>query len=159
MPGLAKPAQRLPMLALYFLFNSIAPEDSRSTGYPKLIETYKADFDAPSIISLAAHLLTDQNLDWSLPVMEELHARYFHERHHTGTLALGRILEAAFTLILAEQNRAAGNFTHARELIAFAVEICPKHVGLRDFEASIRPADMVVIDWQAILLPAKTPPG
>jgi len=40
-PGLAKPAQRLPMLALYLIFNFVAPEDFRSAGYPKLIETYK----------------------------------------------------------------------------------------------------------------------
>lgn len=91
--------------------------------------------------------------------MEELHARYFRERHHASTLPLGRVLEAAFTLTLAEQNRAAGNLTRARELITFAVETCPKHVGLREFEASIRPDDLVAIDWRAILLPAKTRPG
>ena len=63
-PGLAKPAQRLPMLALYFIFNSFAPQGFHSAGYPKLLETYKGDFEAPSIVSLAAHLLTGQNPDW-----------------------------------------------------------------------------------------------
>jgi hypothetical protein len=62
-------------------------------------------------------------------------------------------------LTLAEQNRAAGDFTRARELIAFAVETCPKHVGLRNFEASIQLNDLVAIDWHAILLPAETPPS
>jgi hypothetical protein len=155
-PGLAKPAQRLPMLALYFLFNVFAPEDFRSAEYPKLIETYKSDFETPSIISLVAHLLTDQNPDWPLPVMEELYARYFRERHHANKLDLGRILEAAFTLRLAEQNRAARDFTRARELIAFAVETCPGHVGLRNFEALSQMDDLAAICWRAILLPAKT---
>jgi hypothetical protein len=158
-PGLAKPSQRLPMLALYFLFNFFAPEDYRSAEYPKLIETYKSDFETPSIISLAAHLLTDQNPDWSLPVMDELYARYFRERHYANTLDLGRILEAAFTLRLAEQNRAAGDLTRARELIAFAVETCPGHVGLRKFEALSQMDDLVAICWRAILLPAKTSPS
>ena len=45
--GLVNPAQRLPMLALYFLFNFFAPENSRSARYPKLIETYKSDFETP----------------------------------------------------------------------------------------------------------------
>ena len=49
--------------------------------------------------------------------MEELYARYFRERHHANMLELGRILEAAFTLMLAEQNRAAGDFARARELV------------------------------------------
>ncbi|MDE8347812.1 MAG: hypothetical protein POH28_16810, partial [Acidocella sp.] len=158
-PGLAKPAQRLPMLALHFIFNFLAPEDFRSAGYPTLVETYRGDFETPSIISLAAHLVTGQNPDWPLPVMEELYARYFRERHHANMLELGRILEAAFTLMLAEQNRAAGDFARARELVACAVETCPKHLGLLNFEASIQPSDLIAIDWQAILLPAVAPSG
>jgi hypothetical protein len=158
-PGLAKPAQRLPMLALYFIFNFVAPEDCRSAGYLKFFETYKRDFDSPSITSLAAHLVTGQNPDWTMSEMEELHARYFRERHHANTLQLGPILEAAYTLLLAEQNRVAGQSTRARELIAFAVETCPKHAGLRSFEASIQSDELAAIDWQAILLPAKAPPS
>jgi len=154
-PGLAKPAQRVPMLALYNLFNFLAPEDFRSAEYPKLIEAYKSDLEAPSIISLATHLLTDQNPDWPLLVVEELYARYFRERHYAKTLDLGRILEAAFTLMLAEQNRLAGDCTRARELIAFAVETCPGHVGLRNFEALSQRGDLAAICWQAVLLPAK----
>lgn len=154
--GLAKPTQRLPMLALYFLFNYFATEDFRSTNYPQLIETYKGDFETPSIISLAAHILTDQNPDWPLPLMEKLHGSYFCERHYANTMDLGKILEAAFSLNLAEQNRAAGKSDRARELIAFAVEACPNHVGLRNFEALSQKDDLATIRWQVILLPEKT---
>ena len=152
-PGLAKPTQRLPMLALYFIFNFFAPENFRSGSYPGIVDTYRTDFDAPSIPSLAAHLVTGQNPDWSLPAMEDLHAKYFGERHHADTLSLGRLLEAAFTLRLAEQNRAAGNADRARELIAFAVEVCPKHKGLRHFEASLEPEGLQEIRWLVLLLP------
>ena len=158
-PSLAKSTQRLPMLALYFIFNIFASERDCSSGYPNLIETYKDDFEAPSIISLAAHLVTRQDPDWSLLQMEDLHTRYFRERHHANTLELGRVLEAAFTLRIAEQNRAVGNLARTRELIAFAVETCPEHIGLRNFENSIRPDSLDAIDWQAILLPTVTPPG
>lgn len=151
-PGLAKPAQRLPMLALYFIFNIFAPEDFRSAKYPALFETYKGDFETPSIISLAAHLVTGQNPDWSLAAMEDLYARYFRERHHASTLELGRILEAAFVLVLAEKNRAAGLFRRARELVAYAVETCPQHEGLLEFEKSIQLNDRTAIDWKAIML-------
>jgi hypothetical protein len=155
-PGLAKPAQRLPMLALYFIFNFFAPEDVRSVAYPALIETYKGDFGPPSAVSLAAHLVTLQSPEWSLEAMEELHARHFRDRHHAQSLRLGRILEAAFTLRLAEQNRAAGNLARARDLIAFAVDTCPAYAPLRSFEASIQPETLPAIDWPAILLPAVT---
>ena len=156
-PGLAKPAQRLPMLAIHFIFNFFAPEDFRSAGYPTLIDTYKGDFETPSIISLAAHLVTGQIPNWALPEMESLHSLYFRERHHAGTLTLGRILEAAFTLTLAEQYRVAGNLSRAQEMIAFAVEACPQHLSLRNFEASFQAnIGELAIDWQAILLPVNT---
>lgn len=158
-PGLAKPAQRLPMLALYFIFNAFAPKDARSASFPKLVDTYKSDFDTPSIISLAAHLITGQNPDWSVTVMEELHEHYFRERHHANMLELGRVLEAAFTLRVAEQNRAAGSSARARELITFAVETCPKHAALRRFEASFQLDSSAEIDWEAILLPAEGSPS
>jgi hypothetical protein len=158
-PGLAKPTQRLPMLTLYFLFNFFAPEGFRSAEYLNLLEKYKSDFETPSIISLAAQMLTDQNPDWPLSVMEELYARYFRERHYASTLDLGRILEAAFTLRLAEQNRVAGDFTRARELIAFAVETCPGRMGLLSFETLSQMDDLTEICWRAILLPAKTSLG
>ncbi len=87
--------------------------------------------------------------------MEDLYAHYSSERHHANTLKLGRILEAAFTLMLAEQNRVAGNFTRARELISIAVETCPGHVGLRNFEALSQMDNLAAICWRAILLPAK----
>jgi hypothetical protein len=155
-PGLAKPTQRLPMLAIYFIYNFIVPEELRREGCHKFVETYKSDFDAPSIVSLVTHLVTGQNPDWPLPVMDDLHARYFRERHHAKALKPGAILEAAFTLQLAEQNRSAGKFARARELITFAVETCPKHAGLRNFEASIQLNELAEIDWQAILLPMET---
>ena len=152
-PGLAKPAQRLPMLALYFIFNSFVHESLQSANYLTFIDRYKSDFDSPSIVSLATHLLTRQNPDWSLPLMENLYESYFIERHHANTLALGRILEAAFTLRLAEQNRGEGKINRARELITIAVEICPGHVGLQEFEMLNQDGDLNSIDWQAILLP------
>jgi hypothetical protein len=138
-PSLAKPAQRLPMLVLYFIFNCFVSEDRRSIKFPALIDAHKADFETPSVPGLAAHFVTGQDPDWSLPEMEALHAKYFSERHHVDTISLGRLLEATFSLYVAEQNRQAGNADRARELIAFAVEACPRHQPLRDFELALTP--------------------
>ena len=152
-PGLAKPTQRLPMLALYFLFNMSVGESDRTPDYPKPLESYAPELSAPSSISLAAHLLTGQMPGWPLPDLEKLHERYFLERHHAGTFNLGQLLEAAFTLILAEQNRLVGNTDRARDLVASAVELYPQHAGLRGFEANIGVEPMLAIQWQAVLLP------
>ena len=154
-PSLARPEQRLPMLAIYFVFNSGASPELRSTQYPTLIETYRADFMEPSIISLAAQMVTLQNPDWPLNAMEALQERYWRERHHSKSLKLGRMLEAAFMLRVAEQNRAAGNFDRAEQLVALAVEAFPQHQGLRSFESSLKLNNDGSIDWRTILLPAR----
>lgn len=153
LPGLAKPSQRLPLLALFFLFNYYAPDEVRSATYPTLVEAYKADLETPSIVSLAAHLATGQDPDWALPEMESLHALYFRERHHANTLRLGALLEAAFTLRLAELNRLASDTIRAKELIALAVEVFPMHQGLRDYEKVLSTEGLTEISWWKILLP------
>lgn len=158
LPGLAKPRQRLPLLALYYIFNWYVPEDLRTKRYPALIEAYESDFKDPSFVSLLAQLVTCQNPDWTLPQTEELHARYFRQRHYAETPQFGRVLEAAFTLQVAEQNRTAGNVARARELLAFAVDACPENADLRSFEASIPSDEVAEIDWHAILLPATRAP-
>ncbi len=153
LPGLAKPAQRLPLLVIFFLFNRFAPESARSIAFPTLIEKYERDLEPPSIMSLAAHLLTDQNPDWALSAMEGLHQTYLRERHHTGVLCLGALLEAAFTLRLAEMNRLAGDDARARSLVAQAVEMFPAHQRLRDYEAAM-PKDLLPeIVWERIVFP------
>ena len=157
LPGLAKPCQRLPMLALYFLFNAMAIDAERTAGYPGFLEPYKEELDTPSSISLAAHLLVGQTPDWALADLESLYDQYFRERHHAGTFNLGRLLEAAFALTLAERNRAAGDADRARELVSSAVEAHPQHAGLRGFEASAGADPMPAIDWQVILLPPRAP--
>jgi hypothetical protein len=95
-------------------------------------------------------------MEWSLPQFEALHKSYFKTRHTANTTNIGRLLEAAFSLYLAEVNRVAGNEARSRELIAFAVDSHPAHVGLRSYEASSSSTDLVEIDWAKILLPPKS---
>jgi len=154
-PSLAKPSQRLPMLALYLLFNFFVKENLRCAKYKEFIGKYESDFNEPSIVSLAVHLLTGEKTGWSLYSMEELYNSYFSERHHANKLNLGRFLEAAFTLTLAEKKRAKGYTNRAYELIKIAVEIYPEHVGLQKFEVSSLDGNLNPIDWRIILLPIK----
>jgi hypothetical protein len=152
-PGLSKPVQRMPLLTIYFLFNFWMPESHRSKEWETFFNKYKGDFDTSSVISVAAHLASGQNPDWSLETMEDVHRRYFDDRHQKTVTKLGRFFEAAFTLRIAEQNRKAGNMMRALELIAFAVECFPKYARLLSFESSYDADAMSEIDWMTILMP------
>lgn len=107
-PGLQNPQQRLPLLTLYFLFHQWAGPDFSREQWPALFEKYKSDFDHPSIESFVAHILTGHRMDWTLPQFEELYRDYFRSRRRSDQTNIGRLLEAAFLLSLAELNRTEG---------------------------------------------------
>jgi len=155
-PGLRKPSQRLPMTTMYLLFHQILPPDQHLPKFQEFMDRYKDDFVQPSVESFAAHFLTGQNPDWNLDQYEELHAAYFKSRRTAKVTNLGRMIEAAFSLHVAELNRVAGNDDRSRKLVAFAVEAYPGHAALRAFEAAIGES-VPEIDWEKILLPPKPP--
>lgn len=150
-PGLSKASQRLPLLTMYFLFHRlIQPE-----RLPKFedMECFVADFNEPSIESFVAHILAKQEPGWTLEQFERLHDVYFKLSRSANATRIGRILEAAFSLYLAELNRIAENEARARDLIALANEACPAHAALRAFEAALTEEALPEIRWDAILLP------
>jgi hypothetical protein len=145
-PGLTKAAQRLPLLTIYFLFHRlIRPEEC----LPKFEEMkrFATDFDAPSLESFVAHILTDQQPVWSLEQFERLHDGYFKTSRAANATRIGLVLEAAFSLHLAELNRPSGFEARARELITFATESCPAHGNLRLFEATLSNEGLPEICW------------
>jgi len=157
MPDLQDPEQRLPLLTLYFLFHQWAGPDFSREQWPALFEKYKSDFDHPSTESFVAHLLTGQPTHWTLEQFEELHRTYFKTRHRAGVTHIGRLLEAAFSLYVAEINRKAGDETRSRELIGLAVDAHPSHGALRAFEAALTSGPLPEIFWEKILLPPPQP--
>jgi hypothetical protein len=159
LPALQSPKQRLPLLALYFLFHQWAGQDFNCEQWPALFEKYKSDFDQPSIESFVTHILTGQRTDWTLEQFEELYRNYFRTRHRADTTNIGRTLEAAFSLYVAEINRKEGNEPRARELIGLAVEAQPNHAGLRGFEVALTSNPLPLISWEGILLPPEAAPA
>jgi hypothetical protein len=143
------------MMTMYFLFHQILPPDQHLPKFREFMDRYKDDFVQPSVEGFVAHLLTEQKPDWTLEQYEQLHAAYFKSRRTSPKGPnLGRVIEAAFSLYVAELNRINGNEQRARALVAFAVEACPGYAVLQAFEGTITEA-LPEIDWTKILLPPK----
>ena len=156
-PGLQKREQRLPLLTLYFLFHQWAGYSFSRENWLDFFKKYESDFDDPSIESFVAHLLTGQNMDWSLEQFDGLYRSYFKTRHQSDVTNIGRFLEAAFSLHLAELHRRAGNKQRALELIALAVDAHPGNAVLREFETTYDADISPEIHWNKILLPQVEP--
>jgi hypothetical protein len=152
--GSTSASQRRPMLALYHLFIFLAGPKYERAQHQQLLKRYATDFDEPNVESLAICLVTDAEFLWSLEQLESLHASYYRERRHKTAFMLGALLEAMFTLRLAEMNRANNQEARARALITFAVEAFPSHPALRAFEVALGPDQVSPIVAREILLPS-----
>lgn len=148
--------RRLPMITLYYLFNSLAQKHSRRPGYDDFIKLYLMDFDAPSICSFVAHILTEQDVDWTFVQMEAMYVEYFRRRYECDFVQLPVLFECALALSVAERARKEDIEERAAEFVGFAVEIDPSIETLRKFEDTM-PVPLPEISWKTLLLPATSP--
>ena len=144
---------RLPFLVLYVLFNNLVAPNSRAGKFKAIATQYEPEFTRPSAESMVLHLVLNQIPDWPIAQHQDVHDKYFEKRNEKGGIMLPRIFEAGFSLVMAERHRKAGDVTRARELISFAVETCPGHAGLSDYERGFDPN--ASIDWKDVLLLAQ----
>jgi hypothetical protein len=151
--GSTNASQRRPMLALYHLFIVLAGSKYERPQRQGLLGRYGADFADPNVEWLAVCLVTDDEFPWSVEQLEGLHASYYRERRRKSAFMLGELLEAMFTLRLAEMNRVNGNEVHAHELISYAVEAFPSHSALRALESNLGQGQISPINVRQILLP------
>jgi hypothetical protein len=148
-----KARYRRAMLTLYHLFITFSGPRYQRARHQEFLTRYEPDFRNPCVERLAISLLTEDQFPWPLDEMEKLHEYYYRERHYKGALQLGELLEAMFTLRLAEANRLAGNEARARELLDFAVEATPSCAAIRVLENSLATESLGPIIAKEILLP------
>jgi hypothetical protein len=153
--GLAKPAQRVPMLTLYLLYNAVIKGDARRPNFGRFIELHAKDFDEPSAESFLAHVLLGNTVPWPAERLAGLLDAYYARRGSAAAPEFPPLFEAALTLVAAESFRVAGDHARARALIASAVETMPGHAALMALEARALEGDIPPIDWRATLLPAR----
>ena len=149
--SLAKPAQKMPMLALYFLFSRYLPaeEQERSDAF---LQPHSQLFDLPSIDSLIVHFLVEQKPDWSIEQIDQLLRVYVSQRFKKEGLNAGPLIGAGLTLWVAEMHRMSGNVVRARELIAYGAEEYPQQKTLGEFESGLPGDGVPEIKWRHVLL-------
>jgi hypothetical protein len=144
-------ADRRPFIALYLLFNRVAPADSRMPNRQDIWDRFGQELNPPSAESLFTHLVFEVVPDWPLPDHERALADYFRRRARKGGLRGPRLLETALILILAERHRLAGDLPRARHFISAAADNLPGHPGLCALEADFDGEQPV--EWEKLLLP------
>ena len=118
---------RLPLLALYLIFNGLVPSDMRTENLTEIQKQYASDIGQPSPEAMLLHLIMGSDPSWSLDEHRAAHDNYFSTYHRPSSLKIPHTLAAGLSLNLAERYRSSGYITEARDLIATAVENHPGH--------------------------------
>ena len=149
------PKQRRPLIALYCLYNNIVPETERAEGYRDIILRYTDELAAPSVESLATHLLLEKIPTWPVETHRKLYSRYFDQRNRSNGFRAPALFEAGFGLTLAERLRRNSEIDAAREILKTTVENARGIAGLEELATAFDPT--LEIDWGKALLPNRNP--
>lgn len=146
-----KKEDKLPYIALYFIFNGFVSEDQRTENALSFQERFDSEFMSPSSESLLVHTLFNITPPWELAEYHLVLESYFENRDNRFNFRAPILFEAGMILSLAEGYRVNKDFSVAVDLVAKAVENYPGHEALRQFEQDFEP-ETSPIKWQTILM-------
>lgn len=151
------PSQRLPFLAIYFMFNRVVSKNVRMSSFPEISKKYAHELDAPSVESMFTHLILEVTPEWSLETHKEMLQEYFRSCDRKSGIKVPRLLEAGITLVLADRYRLSKDMQEAKKWISFAVENHPGNRPLLELEQAFDAEKAIA--WQELLLPKREPPA
>ncbi|TCS12316.1 hypothetical protein [Caulobacter sp. BK020] len=151
--SITKGAERRHYLLVYVLWHFATPQAHHRDDWRGVLDTYDKDLTAPCAENLAVHLLVGQVPPWDLAVLESIRTRHMAAKGKA-RVKLGRLVEAAITLAVAEAQRVVGDEVRARALISEAVEIFPGCEALTQLEKDVAGHEVLApIDWGPVLFP------
>ena len=133
-PQLKRPKDRRPMLAIYYLYNTVIVNESKSKNWNKFFDSYSSDFNEPCIEEAAIYLVFNNKFEWDVSCCELIWQEYIIQRLHKYGLKLPNRIEAAFLLLIGEKHRLENRQDKACAYVADAVEIAPELEALLIFE-------------------------
>lgn len=150
--GLSKRSQRLPMAAIYFLWQRFAPEDRRRTPRVRLAAKFNEDLAEPSAIAFAVRVLAGQPLHWSTEALLTVADMRRADRASGRAAALPVRFDAALELMLSHQLLLDEKREEGLAALSRAVENVPGDPQLIAYEAAVRAGEDPIFNLQRFLL-------
>ncbi|MER8492215.1 hypothetical protein NKI94_08140 [Mesorhizobium australicum] len=146
-------AHRLPMVALYFLFNSFVKPADRLPDAQKFMDRYHSVLVSPSLEGIGVRFALKRDVEWPTEEVASLYSRYYKQKYEKPGLKLPELYETAFALTLAEAYRRDGKLAEAGETLFEAINNQPKASTLQSALATLKLNESAPISWQVLLLP------
>ena len=144
-----KPRNRLPFLALFYLYNLAVTVDLQIDDNRGILQLYEKELTTPTVEAMLLALLTQCTLQWPLDEHDITLRTYFDGKGRDEGIRIDNLFEVGLILELAERYRVHGDTDKAKGLIHFAVENHPGNESLIQFELEFDPSKQ--IKWQEVM--------
>ena len=134
----AKPTDRLPMLALYWMFNGMIPTEGRRPDWERFLEKWKSDLDQCSIELIAMFVVWGENLPWPAEECASAFARYQRSRYSALAMNLPRLVEIAIVAEVANGYMAASQIEQYKAWIDTAMLDAAGRKPIQDYLRACR---------------------
>ena len=140
---------RLPFIALYYLFNLVVPAEDRIDDNSDIVRLYGEELARPTIEAMLLALFTRNVPQWPLDDHERALHAYFDGTGRDQGIRIDKLLEVGLTLELTERCRVGGDTDKARHFIRFALENHPGDQSLMRFEREFDTSKQ--IRWREVM--------
>lgn len=123
--GLAKDEQKIPMVDLYILYNSLLEEEIRYPNWKEFLEKYNQITEIPSIENAMVYLLTGNELPWDLAMILDIYKKYDNNRNKKDIIKIPNLLEVWLLLEIANLSVQSNKFDLYKEIITKALHERP----------------------------------
>jgi hypothetical protein len=142
--------QRIPLAALYCVYNRIVPPENRSANFQETVNQNREILASQLVESLIVHLIFELVPPWTLEEHKALLDLYFRQRNHKSGFRAPELFEVGVIFALAERYRASAASQDAMDLLSFAADNALNFPVISSIERQFDPE--VTIDW-GVLIP------
>lgn len=116
----AKKEDKIPMLAMYYLYNSYVVQKARRPNYEKFLEQYKGIFNECSIEIMIVYILSNQKWPWDIEKCVSHYNKYRENRFSKNALSIPILIELCLILEIANMYLRTGEINKYNEWLDIA---------------------------------------
>lgn len=126
-------AERIPMLAIYWLFNVVVAESDRRPNWANFLEKHRPDIDHCSVEWIAILVYLNRPMEWASQPCVEAFETYLKNRHRELATRLPKMLEIAVMAAIGNRFRDEGDEATFGEWVNRAIHDAAGRKTVQDY--------------------------
>jgi hypothetical protein len=122
---------KITLLAMYWLYNSLITEEARRPGWETVLEVYSKEFSTCSIEMMIVRIILSQELPWPIEECIDILKAFNEKRFWKGTLEIPVLIEIALLVSISNKALNAGKHDDRIWLLKTAIHEACGHLTIQ----------------------------